>query len=167
MCRGTERRNREWRVVVDLMGRSYAFYNDKDELVALMAKTKKALILNAVLGAGSENTIDIAPGVDCSAILAAVFGILQCGASVLGDAFSNFVVNPAQDAAVDAGMDKLLGGEDENEEDDDDGDLEGEEIDLNDEYEFEGVEGDEEEGECFGEMLNALFGACLCMGSDD
>ncbi len=168
VCRGSDRGAREWRVVVDLMGRTYAFYNGADELVALMAKTKKTLILNAVLGAGSENTIDIAPGVDCSAVLAAVFGILQCGASVLGDAFSNFVVSPLQDAAVDAGMDNLMGGEDEGgggcgdaDEDDDDGDLHDEEINLNDEYEFERVEGDEAQGECFGEMLNALFGACI------
>lgn len=157
VCRGTDRNAREWRVVVDLMGRTYAFYNSRDELVALMAKTNKTMILNAVLGVGSENTIDVAPGVDCSVVLAAIFGVLQCGASVLGDAFSNFVVSPMQDMAVDEGMNQITG----EEEADDEGDLEGEEVDLNDEYEFEAVEGDEAEGECFGEMLNALFGACI------
>jgi hypothetical protein len=65
--------------VADMMGRTVAITNERNELVAQMSKTQKALIQNAVFGSGSESTIDIAPGVDCSTILAIVYGIGQVG----------------------------------------------------------------------------------------
>lgn len=58
-------------IVGDLMGRTMRVTNENDELVCVMAKTTKALIMNAALGAGSESTIDIAPGVDCSMMVRA------------------------------------------------------------------------------------------------
>lgn len=51
-----------YRVQADLMGRTFEFRNGEGELVAIMAKTKKALIQTAVFGSGSESTIDVAPG---------------------------------------------------------------------------------------------------------
>lgn len=101
LCRGDDKDDEVYTAVGDLLGRSFSFYNEKKELVAIMAKTKKALILSAALGAGSENTIDIAAGVDCSAIIAGVFGILQAGSHLMVDAAKNFIVNPAKDHAVD------------------------------------------------------------------
>jgi hypothetical protein len=56
--------------------------NTKGQLVAIAAKSTKALILNAALGAGSEMIIDVAPGVDWTAILACMMAIQQ--ARVLG-----------------------------------------------------------------------------------
>lgn len=53
-------------IVGDMMGRTMRITNEKDELVCVMAKTTKALIMNATLGTGSESTVDVAPGVDCS-----------------------------------------------------------------------------------------------------
>ncbi len=113
VCAGDDKDERVYTVVGDLMGRSFSYYNEKEELCAVMARTKKALIKNAVLGSGSENTIDIAPGVDCSAILAATFGVLQCGASVITDAAKNFLVSPAKNVAVDSAMDQVTGDGDE------------------------------------------------------
>lgn len=68
-----------YKIVADMLGRSLGIYNEDEQLVAQVAKTKKALILNAVFGAGSESTIDIAPGVDCSAMLAVIFAMWQVG----------------------------------------------------------------------------------------
>lgn len=65
--------------IADMTGRSVQFKNSKDELVAQMAKTGKAIIMTAAFGSGSESTIDIAPGVDCSVILATVFAMGQVG----------------------------------------------------------------------------------------
>lgn len=65
--------------VADMTGRSVRIVNAKEELVAQMAKTTKALIMTAAFGSGSESTIDIAPGVDCSVILAVVFAMGQVG----------------------------------------------------------------------------------------
>lgn len=69
-----------YKCIADMMGRSVQFYNTEEELVAQMTKTTKALLQTAVFGSGSESTIDIAPGVDCSVILAAVYAIGQVGA---------------------------------------------------------------------------------------
>lgn len=66
-------------IVGDMMGRTMQVTNEKDELVAVMSKTNKALIMNAALGKGSESTIDVAAGVDCSMILAMFFGLQQVG----------------------------------------------------------------------------------------
>lgn len=65
--------------IADMSGRTVAMYNPDDELVAQLSKTTKALILSAAFGKGSESTIDIAPGVDCSTILAIVYGLRQVG----------------------------------------------------------------------------------------
>lgn len=109
ICRGDDKDDEVYTVTADLLGRSLSFYNQKEEVIAIMAKTKKALILNAVLGAGSENTIDIAQGVDCSAIIAAVFAVLQAGSHLFVDAAKNFVVNPAKDAAAGAAVGQVMG----------------------------------------------------------
>jgi len=74
-----EEENEEYTIVGDYMGRTFTIKNNKDEIVAQVAKTTKALIQNAVLGTGSESTIDIAPGVDCSTILAIIYGMEQVG----------------------------------------------------------------------------------------
>lgn len=65
--------------IADMTGRSVMIKNQEDQLVAQMAKTTKAIMMTAAFGSGSESTIDIAPGVDCSTILAAVFGMAQVG----------------------------------------------------------------------------------------
>lgn len=64
-------------IVADMMGRTVSFSNEKGELIAVMTKTSKALIMNAAFGGGSESTIDIAPGVDCTFILSVVFGYVD------------------------------------------------------------------------------------------
>lgn len=69
-----------YKCIADMMGRTIQFYNAEEELVAQMSKTNKALLQTAVFGSGTESTIDIAPGVDCSVILAVVYGIGQVGA---------------------------------------------------------------------------------------
>lgn len=81
VCRAGDKDDRVYRIVADMLGRTLSFYSEKEELVAVMTKTTKGLIMDAALGTGSENTIDIASGVDCSTILAAVFGVLQAGSS--------------------------------------------------------------------------------------
>lgn len=65
--------------VADMTGRTITIRDNNDRLIAQLSKTTKALILNAAFGQGSESTIDIAPGVDCSSILAIVFGLRQVG----------------------------------------------------------------------------------------
>ncbi|CAN8063615.1 unnamed protein product [Agarophyton chilense] len=100
-----------YKCVADLMGRSIQIFNADEELVAQMAKTKKALLQTVALGSGSESTIDIAPGVDCSVILAIVFGMGQVGAHFMGDVFDNFVKDPLTDAAMDSAVDAVGMGE--------------------------------------------------------
>lgn len=100
-----------YKIVADMMGRTFQFYNDKDELVAVMAKTKKALLMTVALGSGSESTVDIAAGVDCSVIMAGVFGIGQVGNSILGDVASNYLMDPLKDAAVDGAVDAAGAGD--------------------------------------------------------
>lgn len=94
-----------YRVAADLMGRTFRFENMKGELVAVMAKTSKALILEAAFGSGSESTIDIAPGVDCSVIIAGVFGIMQVGNSIIGDCLGNYIFSPLKENVVDSAVD--------------------------------------------------------------
>lgn len=69
-----------YKCVADMMGRTVTVTNEKEEVVAQMAKTKKALLMTAAFGGGSESTIDIAAGVDCSMMLAVIYGIGQVGA---------------------------------------------------------------------------------------
>merc|ERR1712194_592051 len=87
-------------IVADMMERTFTIKNDKDEVVCQVAKTTKALIQTAVLGSGSESTIDIAPGVDCSTILAIVFGLGQVGAHYVKDAANSYVLDPLKDGIV-------------------------------------------------------------------
>jgi hypothetical protein len=77
--RGSSSDDRVYTVVADMMQRTFTIKNQQDEVVAQVAKTVKALIQTAAFGSGSESTIDIAPGVDCSTILAIVYGIGQVG----------------------------------------------------------------------------------------
>jgi len=94
----------------DAMGRTMQFraQDGSNDLVALAWKPLKSLALNALLGAGSELQFDVAPGADCSLLIAALFGVLQVGNSLIKDAVSSFVVAPLQDAAVDAALDGSL-----------------------------------------------------------
>eukprot|EP00755_Sulcionema_specki_P024767 Sspe_Gene.81880::Locus_53108_Transcript_1_1_Confidence_1.000_Length_1237::g.81880::m.81880 len=85
----------------DMAKRTIMFHTPEGELIAVAHKPLKTLILNATLGVGTEMQVDIAPGVDCSFILAAFLGLQQCGEHVIKDAFGNFVLDPLQDEAVD------------------------------------------------------------------
>ncbi|EJK50394.1 hypothetical protein THAOC_30646 [Thalassiosira oceanica] len=68
------------------------------------ALIQNALIQNAVLGSGSESTIDVAPGVDCSTILAMVFGLGQVGAHFVKDMANNYIVDPIKDSLMDTAV---------------------------------------------------------------
>jgi len=94
----------------DIIGRTLSIQNKNGEVVAVMAKTKTALLKTAVYGGGSESTIDVAPGVDCSTILAIVFAIGQVGVHYVKDAFANFVQDPIQDAVVETALGNATGG---------------------------------------------------------
>jgi hypothetical protein len=93
---GTE----EYVIVADMMERTFTIKNNKDEIVAQVAKTTKAMIQTAVFGSGSESTIDIAPGVDCSTILAIVYGLGQVGCHFIKDAVDNFALDPLKDSLI-------------------------------------------------------------------
>ena len=69
-----------YKCVADMMGRTISIENMDGQKLAHLAKTNKALLKTAVFGNGSESTIDIAAGVDCSTILAVVFAVGQVGA---------------------------------------------------------------------------------------
>jgi hypothetical protein len=75
--------------------------NERNERVAHLEKSMKTLIMNASFGVGSEIVIDVAPGVDWTAVLATVMGIQQVGKHFVKDAFGNFVGNPLQNYAQD------------------------------------------------------------------
>lgn len=91
--------------VADMLGRTFTIRNEKEELVAVMAKTSKALMLTAAFGSGSESTIDIAPGVDCSVILAAIFAMGQVGEHFMNDVFNNYLIDPLKSSAIDSAVD--------------------------------------------------------------
>ena len=88
---------------------TFTIKNQKEEVVAQVAKTTKALIQTAIFGSGSESTIDIAPGVDTSSILAIVFGLGQVGAHFVKDSLNNYVVDPLKDSLKDAAVDAVPG----------------------------------------------------------
>lgn len=88
-------------VLCDLAGRTMNIVNEREETAIFVQKSAKTMIMNAALGAGSELLIDVAPGVDWTAAIAVVLGIQQVGAHFVKDAFSSFVVNPLQGAAMD------------------------------------------------------------------
>jgi len=91
-------------IVADMVGRTFTIRNDKEEVVAQIAKTTKAMIKTAAFGSGSESTIDIAPGVDCSTILAIVYGIGQVGAHFMKDGFNSYVKEPLIGSATDSAI---------------------------------------------------------------
>lgn len=70
-----------YKVTADLYGRTMSFTLPNGDLVAVMTKTTKALIKTIAFGGGLESTIDIAPGVDASVILASIFGVMNVGNS--------------------------------------------------------------------------------------
>jgi hypothetical protein len=84
-------------ILVDITGRTMQVMNDRDERIALLQKSATPLLLNASLGTGSEFTVDVAPGVDWTAILAIVIGLHQVGKNIFKDGFNNFVVQPLRD----------------------------------------------------------------------
>jgi hypothetical protein len=104
VCKG-DTEDDVYSILVDLAGRTMQIVNEKDERVAMVEKSMKTLIMNAALGAGSELVIDVAPGVDWTAILAILIGLKQVGEHFLKDAVSNFVLSPAQNAAQDYVLD--------------------------------------------------------------
>lgn len=103
VCRGKDG-DEVYSIVADMMERTFTIRNDKDEVICQVAKTTKALIQTAVLGSGSESTIDIAPGVDCSTILAVVFGLGQVGAHYVKDAANSYVVDPIKGSLIDGAV---------------------------------------------------------------
>ena len=84
--------------VADMMDRTFTIRNKEDEVICQVSKTTKALIQNQVFGSGSESTINIAPGCDCSTILAIVYGIGAVGNHFVADAFNNFVAEPLKES---------------------------------------------------------------------
>lgn len=105
VCRGEDEDTDVYAILVDLAGRTMQIVNEKEERVAMVEKSMKTMIMNAAFGAGSELLIDVAAGVDWTAILAIVIGLKQVGEHFLKDAVSNFVLSPAQNAAQDYVLD--------------------------------------------------------------
>lgn len=93
-----------YRVLPDLMGRTLQIVTPNDELVCFVQKSTKALIQEAALGSGSEMMIDVAPGVDWSAMIAVIMAVQQVGAHFVKDALGNFVLDPLKDSAVQAAL---------------------------------------------------------------
>lgn len=83
--------------------------NEREERIAVFTKSVQTLILNAALGVGSEFAIDIAPGVDWTAVLAICIGLHQVGKHYAKDAFSNFIAQPVQGAAMGYAVDQAAG----------------------------------------------------------
>lgn len=113
VCRGDTEED-VYTILVDLAGRTMQLVNEKEERIAFIQKSLKTMIMNASFGAGSELMIDVAPGVDWTAVLAIVIGLKQVGEHFVKDAVSNFVVSPAQNVAQDyvlnaAGLDGVSG----------------------------------------------------------
>lgn len=104
VCRG-ESKDVVYVIVADMVGRTFTIRNDNDEVVAQVAKTTKALIKTAAFGSGSESTIDIAPGVDCSTILAIVYGLGQVGAHYVKDGFNSYVKEPIKESFTESAID--------------------------------------------------------------
>ena len=92
-------------VLADMAKRTMKVINPQNDLVCLIQKPVKTLLLNAAFGAGSELRVDVAPGVDCSALLGVVFGITCMGQSMAKDVFGNFVAEPLTEAAVEEVLD--------------------------------------------------------------
>lgn len=112
---GDEEHDPTYQILVDLIGRTIQLVNDKEERVAVFTKSEKTLILNAAFGIGSEFTIDVAPGVDWTAILAICIRIHQVGNHYAKDAF-NFLVEPVKGQAMDMAFDEARAAVEGNEE---------------------------------------------------
>mmetsp|Transcript_1628 Transcript_1628/g.2744 ORF Transcript_1628/g.2744 Transcript_1628/m.2744 type:complete len:340 (+) Transcript_1628:282-1301(+) len=91
----------EYHVTGDLMERTMQIINPKEETVCFIQKSGKTLIMNAAFGQGSEMLVDVAPGVDCSTMLAIIIGLKQVGTSLLKDAMGNYVTDPFKDSVSD------------------------------------------------------------------
>ncbi len=94
--------DRVYTIIADMMERTFTIKNEQGDDVAQVAKTGKAIIQTAVFGSGTESTIDIAAGVDCSTILAIVYGLGQVGKHFVKDAFNNYVADPIKNSLTDA-----------------------------------------------------------------
>ena len=66
-----------YKIEVDMMGRTLAFKNNQGELVAFAAKSNKDVITSVLVGIGSEMIVDVAPGVDWTAICACMVLVQQ------------------------------------------------------------------------------------------
>ena len=66
-----------YKIEVDMKGRTLAFKNTDDELVAFAEKSTKALITSATVGSGCEMIVSVAPGVDWTAICACMMLVQQ------------------------------------------------------------------------------------------
>lgn len=102
-----ESKDIEYLIVADMIGRTFTIRNDKDEVVAQIAKTTKAMIKTAAFGSGSESTIDIAPGVDVSTVLAIVYGLGQVGKHYAKDAFNSYVKDPLVGSVTDTAIESV------------------------------------------------------------
>ena len=102
--RGKDRDAVVYEVVGDFIGRRLSVRNAQGQVVATITKTDVALLQVAAFGSGSESVVDVAPGVDASAILAIVFALGQVGAHYLKDAFANFVRDPVKARVVDGAL---------------------------------------------------------------
>eukprot|EP00798_Chlamydomonas_sp_ICE-L_P020517 gene20517-27309_t len=61
----------------DLVGRTIVMRNKNDEIVAVAALSNKAMMMKVALGSGSETVVDVAPGVDWTAVCAIMMGVQQ------------------------------------------------------------------------------------------
>ena len=64
-------------ILVDLAERTQQYVNPQGQRIAQVTKSLKTLIMNASLGAGSELEVEVAKGVDWTAILAIIMGVKQ------------------------------------------------------------------------------------------
>jgi hypothetical protein len=99
-----ESKDIEYLIVADMVGRTFTIRNNKEEVIAQVSKTTKAMIKTAAFGSGSESTIDIAPGVDVSTILAIVYGIGQVGHHYVKDGFNSYVADPLKESLTGAAI---------------------------------------------------------------
>lgn len=97
---GEEEKRPVYTILVNKAGRAMQVMNGQDERVALLERSVKPLLLNAALGVGSEFMIDVAAGVDWTAILAIVIGLHQVAKDVFKDELNNFLVQSLQDAVM-------------------------------------------------------------------
>lgn len=154
-----------YQILCDLVGRTIQLVNDKEELVAVFTKSEKTLLLNAAFGIGSEFTIDVAPGVDWTAILAVCIGMHQVGKHYAKDAFNNFLVEPVKDQAMAVAYDEA-GNAYEVYQEGQEEELVAEEEPAEAEAEegggiLESIFGTEEEGGGLGGLLESILGAVL------